>query len=37
LKLEDGTDRLCRNVGSYLLPTLCNVPEERRSHPVKCS
>ena len=31
LTLEDGTDRSFVNVGEYQ-STLCNIPEERRSH-----
>jgi hypothetical protein len=31
LTLENGTDKLSRNVGTEL-PTLRNIPEERRSH-----
>jgi hypothetical protein len=32
LTLEDGTDRLSRNVGTELHSTLRNIPNERRSH-----
>jgi len=31
LTLEDGNDKMSRNVGIYL-STLRNIPEERRSH-----
>ena len=32
LTLEDGTYRMSRNVGKKNHITLCNIPEERRSH-----
>jgi len=31
--VEDGTDRLSRNVGDYVF-TMCNIPLERRSRAV---
>ena len=33
LALQDATDRLSRNVGNGLPPTLRNIPEERGSQP----
>jgi hypothetical protein len=33
---EDGTDRLSRNSVTYYQSTLCNIPEERRSHEYCC-